>query len=142
MPGRIRVFIGQIGALLMGRRTYDVVCGFAGPWPYGELPVLVATRRPLEPKVSSVRGVRGTPSELAEQARDAARDKDVYLDGGEMIRQFLDAGLVEEMTVTLIPTILGAGVPLFAGCARRHTFECVEAKPQAQGLIQLTYRPR
>lgn len=41
-------FFEGIGALLMGRRTYDVVRGFDGPWPYGDTPVLVAKRRPLD----------------------------------------------------------------------------------------------
>jgi len=53
-------FIEGVGALLMGRRTYDVVRGFGIPWPYGDLPVLVATSRPLDtdppPKVEAVDG--------------------------------------------------------------------------------------
>ena len=39
--------LATVGCLLMGRRTFDVVMGFDGPWPYGDLPILVATRRPL-----------------------------------------------------------------------------------------------
>lgn len=41
--------MADVGALLMGRRTFDVVAGFEGGWPYGDLPVLVATHRPLDP---------------------------------------------------------------------------------------------
>ena len=81
-------FIGGIGVLLMGRRTFDVVQGFDVPWPYGEKPVLISTRRPLDPAPPpTVRGVQGSISELIAIAREDAGERDVYLDGGEMIRQ-------------------------------------------------------
>ena len=101
-----------IGALLMGRNTYDVVAGFSGPWPYGERPVLVATHRALDPKVPSVRAVHGEAESLVAQARVAAGDGDVYVDGGVMIRGLLNARLVDEMTVTVIPI---CGLNAFGG---------------------------
>ena len=54
-------FMAQVGAMLMGRRTYDVVAGMTAEaaWPYGELPVLVATRRPLQPSQPTVRAISG-----------------------------------------------------------------------------------
>lgn len=134
-------FMAGIGALLMGRNTYEVVAGFDGPWPYGERPVLVATHRPLAPKVPSVRAVHGEPESLVAQARAAAGDGDVYVDGGAMIRGLLDARLVDEMTVTIIPIILGAGAPLFAGLAERRRLEPVGEVTTAGGVVQLTYRP-
>jgi len=134
-------FMAETGALLMGRRTYDVVEGFDGAWPYGDTPVLVATRRPLSPAQPSVRAVTGTIEELVEQARAAAGDKDVYLDGGALIRSALDADLVDELTVTVIPMILGAGIPLFAGAARRHPLALVSQRAIGGGLVELIYRP-
>jgi len=53
-------FMAGIGALLMGRRTYDVGAGFEGDWPYGDRPVLVATHRPLTPKGGAVRVHHGS----------------------------------------------------------------------------------
>ena len=127
------------GALLIGRATYDVACGFDA-WPFGELPVLVATTRPLEPVAPTVRAVAGDPVELLAAAREAS-DGGIYLDGGVLIRQFLDAGLVDELTVTVVPVVLGAGAPLFAGVAQRHRLELVEARTFPSGLVQLRYRP-
>ena len=132
--------IAATGALLMGRRTYEVAAGFPA-WPYGDLPVLVATRRPLHPVAPTVRPVAGTPAELVATARAAAGEAGVYLDGGELVRGALDAGLVDELTLTVVPVVLGAGAPLFAGVARRHALELVEAAPFASGLVQLRYRP-
>lgn len=134
-------FLAQMGALLMGRRTYDVVAGFPGVWPYGERPVLVTTRRPLTPKVPSVRAVSGTMAELVAQAKEAAKGLDVYLDGGDVIRQALDAGLVDELTVTVVPVILGRGHPLFAGATQRRALTLLRSEPLSGGLVQLTYAP-
>jgi dihydrofolate reductase len=135
-------FFAEVGALLMGRRTYDVVLGFPGDWPYGDRPVLVATTRPLPPSQATVRAVAGPLDTMVQTAREAAGDRDVYLDGGNLIRQALDAGLVDELTVTLVPVVLGQGLPLFAGTAQPHALERVAARPLSAGLVQLTYRPQ
>ena len=74
-----------------------------------------------------------------EQARAVAGDKDVVvMGGGDVVRQFVDAGLVDELRIHLAPIILGAGTPLFAGSGR-HTLvqQSVRASPTA---VHLTYR--
>lgn len=134
-------FMGQIGCLLMGRRTYEVVACFDGPWPYGDTPVLVATQRPLQPKVASVRAVAGPIDAVLDAALAEAAGRDVYLDGGQLIRAALDAGRIDELIVTTIPVVLGRGVPLFAGCARRHPLRLVANRTTAGGLVQSTLVP-
>ena len=134
-------FFAEVGALLMGRRTFDVVSGFEGPWPYGDTPVLVATRRPLDPSIATARPVEGDITELVAEARRVAGERDVYLDGGELIRSALDAGLVDELTVTMIPVVLGAGRPLFAGVGNRHDLELLRQREIGGGLVELVYRP-
>ena len=74
-------------------------------------------------------------------ARDRAGPRDVYLDGGDLIRQALDAGLVDELVVTVCPTILGEGSPLFAGAQRRHSLRLQAQRELAGGIVQLTYVP-
>ena len=134
-------FFAQVGALLMGRRTYDVVAGFP-EWAYGDRPVLVTTRQPLSSPHATVRVVAGSIDELVRAAREAACERDVYIDGGNLIRQAVDAGLVDELTITLVPTVLGQGVPLFAGTEHRHALERVDVRALSAGLVQITYRPR
>ena len=134
-------FLAQVGAMLMGRRTFDVVSSFKEAWAYGDMPVLVATHRPLEPTLGSVQPIAGTIVEMVEAAKAAAGDKDVYLDGGSLIRSALDAELIDEMTVTLIPMVLGKGLPLFAGTGRRHQLELISERTIGGGLVELTYRP-
>jgi dihydrofolate reductase len=134
-------FMAGIGALLMGRATYDVVSGFEGPWPYGDTPVLVASNRPLASSVATVRRVEGDISSLLAQARAGAGDRDVYLDGGNLIRQAMDTGQVDRLTVTMVPVILGRGHPLFAGVEHRRRLELVSSQPLPGGMVQLTYIP-
>ena len=131
-------FLAKVGAIVMGRNTYRVVEGFGGDWPYGDVPVLVATTRPLEPIRPTVRAIRGKAHELLQQAREVT-GKGIYVDGGDVIRQFLDAGLIDELTVTVVPVILGAGAPLFAGAAHRRSLELVDSKAFRTGLVQLRY---
>lgn len=133
-------FMAEVGALLMGRRTFDVVRGFGGAWPYGERPVLVATRRPLGEAPAVVRAVEGGIDALLDAALAAAGGKDVYVDGGDVIRQALDAGRIDEMVVTVVPVVLGAGHPLFAGVKQRRALERVGCEGIGHGMVQLRYR--
>ncbi len=133
-------FFSEVGALLMGRRTYEVLEGFEGPWPYEERPVLVATHRPLQPSKPTIRPAAGTIERLVAQAREVAKDRDIYVDGGDLIRQALDADLVDEITLTVVPVVLGQGTPLFAG-AQRRAFEVDSVRPSS-GLVQIVLTPR
>lgn len=132
-------FMDSVGALLMGRRTYDVVTGMDHGWPYGDRPVLVATHRPLDPVVPHVRAVSGPITSLIEQAREAAGERNVYLDGGQLIRLALDAGCLDTLVLTLVPVVLGTGVSLFAGAEQRHALTLESHVSMGAGLVQLTY---
>lgn len=134
-------FFAEIGALLMGRRTFDVVSGLGGPWPYGETPLLVATSRPLATAEPTVRRVHGPISDMVAEARRAAGPRDVYIDGGSLFRSALEANLVDELTLTLIPVVLGAGIPLFGGTPRKD-LALVSAREIGAGMVQLRYRFR
>lgn len=135
-------FLTEVGAMLMGRRTFDVVAGFEGEWPYGDLPILVATKRPLQAAQESVQAIGGSLENMVDAAKATAGDGDVYLDGGSLIRSALDEGLIDEMTITMIPIILGSGLPLFAGVSKRHDLEFLGGRSIGGGLMELRYRPR
>ncbi len=134
-----RALLDASAAILMGRATYDVAERFEA-WPYGELPVFVATSRPLDPAVPTVEPVSGSPAEVLAAVR-ARVDGGLYLDGGALIRSFLDVHLVDELTVTIVGVILGEGVPLFAGSSMRHRLRLVGTHSYPTGLVQLRYVP-
>jgi dihydrofolate reductase len=141
-PGAVAFddFMAGVGALLMGRRTFDVLQGFGGDWPYGARPVLVATHRALDGVRPEVRAVTGNIAEIVSAAREAAGGRDVYIDGGDLIRQALDAKLIEHLIVTLVPVVLGHGHPLFAGVAQRHALELEGSYRYAGSMVQLHLR--
>ena len=142
-PGAVEYteFMAGVGALLMGRRTFEVVLGFGGDWPYGSRPVLVATHRPLGTDLPNVEAVAGTIEQLIARAKQRAKGKDVYLDGGTLIRQALARGLVDDLIVTLVPELLGQGHPLFAGLERRCSLEFTGYHPYGHGMLQVHARP-
>lgn len=117
------------GAVVMGRRLFDIIDGPQG-WDddmgYGAglaatPPFFVVTHAPPEVVRLGLRFtfVTGGPGPAVERARAAAGERDVVVMGGaEVIRQCLDAGLLDELHVHLAPIVLGAGTPLFAGAAR------------------------
>lgn len=129
-------FMAGVGAILMGRRTYDVVEGFGTGWPYGDTPVFVVTSRPFETDKPTVRPVSGTPVEILARVREVT-DGGVYVDGGHVIRQFLDAGLVDEATITVIPVDLGDGVPLFVTDQQRARLRQVDRRVFPSGVEQV-----
>ena len=127
--------------LIMGRRTYDVVKGFGGEWPYGDRPVLVVTRRPLESDLPQARAIQGDIGDIVASAQEAAGDKDVYLDGGQLIRQAMDAELVDDLILSVAPIVLGEGHALFAGVGARHKLEFTATHTMANGMLQIHARP-
>ncbi|MEN8376826.1 MAG: dihydrofolate reductase family protein [Gemmatimonadota bacterium] len=135
-------FIADVGALLMGRGTFDVVQR-AEWWGYGDRPVLVATHRDLGDGVrDTVRAVSGSIEEMVTQAKEAASGKDVYIDGGNLIRQAAEAGLIDDLTITLAPIALGEGHPLFAGLSRPYPLKIVNHHTYAGGMVQIQARPK
>lgn len=130
-------FISEVDVLVMGRNTYDQVLSF-GMWPYGELPVTVITHRDLPtplPDEAMVSTQAGTPAEiLAQLAADGLNH--VYLDGGELIRQFLSADLVDEIIITKVPALLGDGLPPFTQPLPLDRWETHRVQGYPNGFVQ------
>lgn len=133
-------FTADVGAMLMGRRTYDVVATF-DEWPYGDLPVVVATHRSVPGAPSTVTTAAGSPLDLVAAARAAAGDRDVYADGGQLVAGLLEAGLLDELVTTVLPTVRGAGVGLFDGLTGPADLDLVGVATDDGGNVQLTWLP-
>ena len=98
-----------------GRHTYEASDRWGGQNPWG-LPFFIVTHRPEEePEGGAFTFVPGV-EEAVDQAREAAGDKDVHVMGGaDVIRQALEAGIVDELTIIIAPVVLGRGKRLFEG---------------------------
>ena len=145
---------GNIGAQIMGRNMFGPPSG--GPWDeswrgwWGEdppfhTPVYVLTHHPREPVEmqggTTYHFVTDGIETALERAREAADGKDVALGGGASVaQQYLQAGLVDEMTIHLVPILLGGGARLFDNLGTADlAMECVRAI-HAPGVAHLTYR--
>ena len=144
----------NIGAIVMGRNMFG---GGPGPWGDGSwrgwwgedppfhLPVFVITHHPRERLEmqggTSFTFVTGGIEEALERAREAAGGEDVAVSGGAgLARQYLAAGLVDELTLHLVPALLRGGTRLFDDASRSPArFEQVRAI-EAPGVTHLTYR--
>jgi dihydrofolate reductase len=107
--------MSRVGAVVGGRWTYEAAerWGGANPWP---VPFFIVTHRPEEePEGGAFTFVPGV-REAVERAAEAAGDKDVHVMGGaDVIRQALEEGLVDELTLIVAPVVLGGGKRLFEG---------------------------
>jgi len=133
-------FFASVDALVIGRKTFDTVLGF-DQWPYADKLVVVLTSRPLEfapPEGSRCEFMTGAPREIID--RLSARGlKHLYIDGGLTIQRFLAAGLIQHLTVTRVPVLLGSGIPLFGPLPHDIRLEHVRTRSYPNGLVQSDY---
>ncbi|MFC1746700.1 dihydrofolate reductase family protein [Candidatus Neomarinimicrobiota bacterium] len=137
------VFFESVDTLVMGRKTYDFVLSF-DKWPYGRKRVIVlsSTLRDLPDGLpDTVELQSGTPVELYRRL-ECSGARHIYVDGGQTIQGFLGAGLIDEITITRIPILLGNGISLF-GPLKKHTrLRHLETREYNDGLVQSRYATR
>jgi dihydrofolate reductase len=135
-------FLAGVGALAMGAATYDALLDELGSaaWPYEDMPTWVFTHRRQEPpEGADVRFVEGPVAEAHAEMRAAAGDGTVWVvGGGDLLSQFVDAGLVHDLRVTVVPVALGAGVPLFPK-AVPGALQLTGTSSVGGGLVELRY---
>jgi dihydrofolate reductase len=141
-------FILEVGALAMGSATYEwMLRNFIkpgtpseAPWPYHQ-PTWVFTSREL-PRVSGadIRFVKGDVRPVHDQMRAAANEKNVWLvGGGELVGQFFDAGLLDELIVQVGSVTLGAGKPLLPRQIAFPPLRLTAARAVGPGFAELRY---
>jgi len=135
--------VGRCGAVISGRRTYDVSNAWGGNGPMGPLPLFVVTHSPPDsvpdgpvPYTFVTDGIESA----VEQARGAAAGQDVVLMGASMVQQCLRAGLLDEIVINLVPVLLGDGVRLFEAGSSDGYELVIDSDTPAPGVMHLTYR--
>ena len=140
-------FIKDIGAVAMGSTTYQWILDHekllesGKPWPY-EQPVWVFTTRTLlAVPGADVRFVRGDVRPVHAEMVKAAAGKNLWLvGGGELVGQFHDHGLLDELVVTIGSVTLGAGSPLLPRAITTPPLVLESALAMPPGFVQLRYR--
>ncbi|MNK15850.1 Dihydrofolate reductase [compost metagenome] len=129
-------FMASVDALILGRNTYDVVSKFPD-WPYKEKKVFVLTHRPLKPLHNEVSVSGSIKSILEKLEKDGI--KNVYLDGGKTIQTGLQEKVVDDLTVSVLPILLGKGISLFGDLPAHMKLQNTSALAYPSGLVQLKY---
>lgn len=136
-----RAFFDSIDVLVMGRHTFETVLGF-GTWPYADKRVIVLSSRPVDfpPGMpDNVSCSSEPPAALAQRLEDEGA-RHLYVDGGITIQRFMAAGLIDDMTITRIPVLLGEGIPLFGPTGGDVPLKHVATRAFENGYVQSTYR--
>lgn len=139
----LRELTGNTGALVAGRRLFDIASGWDDNHPVGA-PVVVVTHRAPEdaatrwPRTTFVDGVEAAIT----KARQIAGDQDVTIASANITQQALDLGLVDEVCVSLVPVLFGEGIPYFAKLDRGHQLLDDPTVVQGRRALHLRYPVR
>ncbi|NQV72434.1 dihydrofolate reductase [bacterium] len=134
-------FMESVDALVMGRKTYDKILSFGVNWPYTK-PVVVLSSRPIDipdELNGKVVPMGGSMPEVVQGMIQRGYEH-VYVDGAATIQTFLNFGLVDQIIVTVIPVLIGTGIPLFGPVSEDIRLELVSQASWPSGLTQNTYR--
>ena len=132
-------FMATVDALVIGRKTFETVLAF-DTWPYGKKPIFVLSTHELAPAPPGavVEHLSGEPAEIVSQL--AARGiQHIYVDGGITIQRFLQAGLIQRLTITRVPVLIGNGIPLFGALDRDIALKHFATRHYQSGLVQSEY---
>ena len=135
-------FFKTIDTALMGRKTYEVALRMSGGKynSYG-LATYVFSRSLPPGERDGVIFTSDPPRKVVESLRER-KGKHVFLmGGGELLRDFLKEDLVDEIYLTLMPVLLGAGIPLFPAGFPQRDFSLLGTKSYPPGVVRLQYAP-
>ncbi|MDA8018058.1 MAG: dihydrofolate reductase family protein [Thermoanaerobaculia bacterium] len=137
--------MATVDAMVMGRETFETAVGFGGEWPYGQTRIVVWTRQTdYGVPVSVADCVTTSGEEPARLLESLAAEgvTHVYVDGGLTIRSFLAEDLIDEITITTIPMLIGEGRPLFGPLKSDIELEFLWSRSWDFGLVQTKYAVR
>ena len=133
-------FVASVDTLIMGRRTYDISVALGGPGYHEDRTTLVLSRSREGIADDGAIYTAEEPRLLVERLR-ANDGGDIWLmGGGQVVRAFLAASLVDEFDVFVHPILLGEGVPLFPAGFPETPLELRGSEVHPSGLLRLSYR--
>lgn len=131
-------FYSTVDALVMGRKTYEMIVSF-GQWPYGDKPVWICSSGKITPIKRSNLHVGNTPEQTC-QAANEMNIKHLWLvGGGSLASAFLEKSLLTNISLSLMPIILGGGIKLFGDLPSPIKIKKSLQTQHDSGFMQLEY---
>jgi dihydrofolate reductase len=130
-------FIKTIDCYVMGSRTYELALKLG--WPYGDTPTIVLTHRDLQADRKTVEFYSGDLNKLVNH-RLKPTYKSIWVVGGAMlVKEFIRMNLADEIRQTIVPVILGDGIPFFDNVGRELPLHLKDATAYKNGFVELWY---
>lgn len=131
-------FTQSIDTVILGRKTYDWVMKQVGEFPHADKEAYIITRTPA-PSIGNTHFYTGDLEVLVAGLKQQ-EGKHIYCDGGaEIVNELLKKQLFDELIISVIPILLGAGTPLFKHGQPEQSLQLISAKSFNKGLVQLHY---
>ena len=135
-------YLKEIGGLVMGRVTYEQMRGF-GPGPFDDIPTVVLTTNSKLQVGAAAQVCLEGPQGAIDAIEKRIDGGDIWLfGGGKTAACFLDEGLIDLIELTVVPVVLGTGLPLFPGVRDPVSFELVSSRVGALGTVSMVYARR
>jgi dihydrofolate reductase len=144
-PGFVEAFLKTIDCYVMGSRTYETALNFEAKglgWAYGDKPTFVLTSRDLPRTRETVEFYSG---ELAQFVNGRLRPafRTIWFVGGSVVSaECVRLGLADEIRYSVLPILIGEGIPFFAKLDRDIALHLAEVKPYRSGMVELRYEVR
>ncbi|HKV08938.1 MAG TPA: dihydrofolate reductase family protein [Thermoanaerobaculia bacterium] len=144
-PGFVEAFLKTIGCYVMGSRTYETALRFEARgmgWAYGDKPTFVLTSRDLPRVRDTVELYSGDLAQLV-NGHLRPRFRSIWFVGGGMVSaECLRLGLADEVRYSILPILIGDGIPFFDKLDRDVALHLAEVKAYKNGMVELCYEVR
>ncbi len=144
-PGFVEAFLKTIDCYVMGSRTYETALGFESKglgWAYGDTPTFVLTHRQLPRTRNSVEFYSGDLAPFVNGRLRPAFRSIWFAGGGRVAADCLRLGLADEVRYSILPILIGEGIPFFDKLDKDVALHLAEVKAYRSGMVELRYEVR
>ena len=141
-PGFVETFLKTIDCYVMGSRTYETALRFEGKglgWAYGDKPTFVLTSRALPRTRETVEFYSGDLAQFVKGRLRPAFRSIWFVGGGAVAGECLRLGLADEVRYSILPILIGDGIPFFEKLDRDVALHLAEVKAYGSGTVALRY---
>lgn len=144
-PEFVKAFLATIDCYVMGSHTYETALDFEAKgfgWSYGDKPTFVLTRRALPKTRDTVEFYSGELAHLVNDRLKPSFRSIWFVGGGAVSGECLRLGLANDVRYSIMPILIGDGIPFFEGLVRDVPLHLVEVKAYKSGMVALHYEVR
>lgn len=133
-------FYAGIDTVIMGRKTYDEVMGFDVPWPYADAKSFVVTSdKDHKIHTPNTELVHRVDDQFITHLKANSKSNIWLIGGGGLVTQFMKLHALDELIITIIPIVLGGGIPLFPSESPETQFDLIKVSDFGNGAVALHY---